>query len=250
MVLLIIKLYIIMTNKFLKGDYLKIKFVAFIGAVALMLSALTTSLMAFSFGVGGSFGATHVEIDGTETLKTSSATQTAKEDAQAPLGSAYAQMIVGEGTFGEGNGFAIGYEHIFGQGKRSQKTDNVTDVRADEVSATGSQYAEVVFKNFHNVFVETPGFTVLGLYLKAGWADMDIITNEDLVTQGTWPDASSDGPMYGFGFKKSAGGFQVKTEFSYTDWDKISISSSSDTASTIDATPEQWSFKFGVGYNF
>ena len=215
-----------------------------------MLSALTTSLMAFSFGVGGSFGGTHIEVEGTETLKTSNATQAAKEDAQAPLGSAYAQIIVGEGYFGEGNGFALGYEHIFGEGSKKQRAEGVIDLHAADAQTVGTQYAEVVFKNLNNIFLETPGFTVLGIYLKAGWADMDIVTKEDLVTGGSWGDASTDGPVYGFGFKKSAGGFQVKTEFNYTDWDKISLSSSSDTSSTIDATPEQWSVKLGVGYNF
>ena len=48
--------------------------------------------------------------------------------------------------------------------------------------ATGKTSASL-FKNFHNVFVETPGFTVLRLYLKAGWADMDIITKSVAINQ-------------------------------------------------------------------
>ena len=55
-----------------------------------------------------------------------------------------------------------------------------------------------------------------------------------------------------FGFKKSAGGFQVKTEFNYTDWDTLSLTNTGTDAGSnkITVAPEQWSGKLTIGYNF
>ena len=55
-----------------------------------------------------------------------------------------------------------------------------------------------------------------------------------------------------FGFKKSVGGIQIKTEFNYTDWDDITLTNIGTDAGAekITASPENWAFKFGIGYNF
>ena len=74
----------------------KTKFVAVVGALGLLASTYMTPLMAFSFGVGGAFGGAHFEVDGSETMNTSSRKLTRKKDFQAALASAYAQIIIGE----------------------------------------------------------------------------------------------------------------------------------------------------------
>ena len=243
---------------------IRTKFVAAVGALGLLASAYMTPLMAFSFGIGGSFGGAHIEVDGSETMNTSSRKLTRKKDFQAVLASAYAQIIVGEDMFGEGNGFALGYEQGFGEGSVSEETqhgqtgtDSNSSARTNITSTvgattSGTQRAEGVLKNLNTVFIETPGFTPLGIFVKAGWSEMDIITKEDLYTGGTFGDGAVDGSMWGFGFKKSAGGLQVKTEFAYTDWDTLSLSNTGTDAgsSTVTATPEQWSGKLTIGYNF
>ena len=65
-------------------------------------------------------------------------------------------------------------------------------------------------------------------------------------------DATVDGSVVGFGFKKSAGGFQVKTEVSYTDWDTISLNNTgTDAGSTkVTGTPEHWAATVGIGWIF
>ena len=243
------------------------KFVAAVAAVGLLAGAYATPLMAFSFGVGGSFGGSLIEIDGSQTMnhRTADTKMTRKKDLQAVLASAYAQIIVGEDMFGEGNGFALGYEQGFGEGKVAEtiKHGQAGDTGGNSSARTninsiiggiesGDQRAEGILKNLNTVFIETPGFTPLGIFLKAGWSEMDIITNEDLYTGGTYGDGAVDGSMWGFGFKKSAGGFQVKTEFNYTDWDTLSLTNTGTDAgaSKVTVAPEQWSGKLTIGYNF
>ena len=232
----------------------KIKIAAVAGALGGFLNLYATPVMAFGFGIGGTFGGAHVEATGTETMNTSSATKDRSKDAQTALASGYAQIIVGDSYFGEGNGFAVGIQHFFGEASMSETKVTTRTNIIDAVGATesGTQYANVVFSDLRNIFIETPGFTPLGIYLKAGWAEMDITTQEDLYTGGTFGDASVDGSVVGFGFKKAAGGFQIKTEYNYTDWDSISLSNTGTDAgsSKVTATPEHWTVSVGIGYIF
>ena len=231
---------------------------ASLAAATLMLAGFTTSASAISFGFGVTGGGTHMEATGTETLKkgegngNAGATQSATNDGQGMLSSAYGQVIFMEDTFGEGNGFAIGYEHVWGEAKVSGTSANVIDAHAVDTTTQGNNYAEGVISDLNTIFIETPGFTPLGLYLKAGYAEMDVTTNEALDTGGSYGNTTADGVVYGFGFKKAAGGFQVKTEFNYTEWDSISLSNNATVAGgdNITADVENWTAKFGIGYLF
>ena len=37
-----------------------------------------------------------------------------------------------------------------------------------------------MIENINTMYIETPGFTPLGIFLKAGWSEMDVRTKEDL----------------------------------------------------------------------
>ena len=241
----------------------RIKLTAAAAALALLGSTITTSAIAVewgSVGFGASFGGAHVEATGAQTVyrgigaTTPTAETDTKEDAQGVIASAHVQITLGDQWFGKGNGFALGVERIFGEATDKKTVSTTSDIKgsATGVSSAGVQLTKVTMKNFNTIFIETPGFTPLGIYLKAGWSEMDIITGEELYTGGSYGDASVDGAVVGFGFKKSAGGFQVKTEFNYTDWDNVTLTNNGVDASvkSITATPELWSAKFGIGYNF
>jgi len=221
--------------------------VKLIGATTgFFLLAQTTSVMAFSFGVGVTGGAAVLEASGTETLRTNGSTTKKSKRAGSAIGSGYAQVQFG-------SGWTLGAEYFAGgvtlKGKRSEKYDlrNVT-------SETGDQIAKARTENLISWYAETPGFTRLGLYAKAGYSEFDIKTRENLVTQGTYDDQSGDGWMYGIGFKQGdpEGGMQVKFEVSYTDFDSITFTNSSDSTgnSTIKVEPELWQGKLAIGYNF
>ena len=225
--------------------------VALLGAAAILVTS-ATSLMAFSFGVGVVGGGTHLEATGTETTRTDTgqnagATESATEDGQGVFTSAYAQIQVG-------SGWTLGVDYIFGEVKLDGKSCGIDDLLVDNATnAAGCNKAEAILDNHFTVYAETPGFTPLGLFLKVGYADMDVTTNEELFTGGTYGNASMNGTVGGIGFKHGDpdGGFQTKLEFLYADYDKIEIASSSSSSGTkVSADPETWSVKFGIGYNF
>ena len=227
---------------------------ALIGAIGFLTSVFVTPSAAFSVGAGVTGGGAYFEATGTETLRTSGTTQNAKEDATAVIGSVYIQALVGEEMFGEGNGFVIGFENFMGEGKFSGTSQEICDIRGSDTGAclTGNNYAEAVVDNFRTYYVESP--TLLGIYLKAGISQMDVKSNEELATGGSYGNVGDvEGEMVGFGFRTPAsGGFQVKSDFTYTDWDSLSVNNTADSTgtSTVSMQPEAWAARLSIGYNF
>lgn len=227
-------------------------------AAMLISIGMTASAMAVTFGIGFSGGGTHVDATGTEVMNTSSDKSSAQEEAASPLGTVWAQVIVGESYFGEGNGFAIGYDHFFGEtGFEAKERLDASDTQKNGKELVNiTQYAKAHLSDLNTIFIETPGFTPLGIYLKAGLSSIDVTTSEELPTGGSYGNAGIDGTTYGFGFKKASGGMQVKTEFNYTDWDDLRLNNGNaggddaGGANYIDVDMENWAFKFSIGYNF
>lgn len=226
----------------------KKKFAALIGALGIMVSAYATPSMAVSLGFGATGGYTNVDAEGTEILNGQTVASNGQENLDGPMASIYAQITVGEEQFGEGNGFVLGYDMGLGEASAKVVRSGQINKLAPEASEEGSFRGEARVSNLNTIYFETPGFTTAGLYARIGWSELDVETSEDLLTDDTIGDGSMDGTTYGFGFKKSLSGFQVKTEFNYTDFDTLSLTSGSGTVYT--ATPEVWAAKIGIGYNF
>ena len=243
---------------------LKSKLTALVGAAGIILATLTTPLLAgeyISIGGGVSGGATVVSVTGEEKMLQSGDLNKATETGEAPLGSAYYELSFFDGWFEDRwgtSGFTIGYEHIWGEAKIKKLRENIMDVYGTGNTAVnvGNNYMEASFENLRTMYIETPGITPLGFYLRYGTSEMDIKTHEEMATGASYGDTSTDAETYGFGFKKAGGGFLIKTEFNYTDWDSVTLSSthsgpgSTGGADQVSATPENVSAKFTVGYRF
>jgi len=216
------------------------KLLSIAGAVALMLGLYASPLMAFGVSIGGTLGAAHVEASGQEYMNVgASDTVTAghKMDKEALVNtaSAHAEIIVGEGMFGENNGFALGYRHYFGEGNIEHVKDQGTRGNITNGATTGSASGDIQGKatldGLNTIYLETPGFTPLGIFLKIGQSSMDVTTDETVYTGATYGDTSVDGNMWGFGFKKaSESGLQFKIEVTHTDWDPITLTNSDSNA--------------------
>ena len=226
----------------------KKKLAAFVGALGIMASVYATPATAISLGFGASGGFANVDAEGTETLNGQSTASNGQENLESATGSVYAQITVGEGRFGEGNGFVLGYDMGIGEASAKVERSGQINLRAADASDEGTFLGEATVSNFNTIYIESPAFTTAGIYLRLGWSEMDVDTSEDLLTNDSVGNGSMDGYTYGFGFKKSLSGFQVKTEFNYTDYDKLSLTSTSGTKYT--ASPEVWAARIGLGYNF
>ena len=235
----------------------KMKIAALAGALGLILSVLATPLMAMSFGIGVSGAGAYLEATGKETLKPDGATGVSDVTNHNLsniffMPSVYVQVTIGEEKFGDKNGFVLGIEHLPGSHQIGSKTTNKTDKLEIDSTTTGSNHAEAELSNHSTIYIESPGFTGLGLFLKAGYTEVTVQTNESLMTGSEYGDQTINATTLGGGFKGThESGISLKLVYEYTDYDNISIASTgSDVASTVTADADTQAVKLSLGYNF
>jgi len=224
----------------------KIKLAAVLGAGAIFIGAFTTPLMAGSFGIGVSGLGILAETDGTETLKSSSVKTTKKGvNGVGAVAAGYLQY-----TFGD-NGFVFGLEKIPGSATLGSNSVSKTQLTGTAEATTGvTQTAKAKISNHVGAYIETPSFG--GLYLKAGYSEVDLTTQESLGTGAAYPDATMDGTTIGIGFRgTSESGIHVKFAVERTDFGSVTLKSTgSDAVTTINADVETYGARLSIGYNF
>lgn len=227
----------------------KLKLTAIVAALTFALSTITAPLMAANIGVGVSTAYTDLETSGTETLKSSSATQSTSVDTVVNIPSVFIQVEVA--------GWVLGVEHI----PVEAVLGSAKTTRGDKLKGTADaapnvdQIVQAEVENHNTWYIETPGYGLSegnGVYLMAGFTEFDIKTNETLGTGAAYPDVTVDGTTYGLGVKQTFdSGLFLKAIATYTEYDDISIASTgSDAATTITADLESTAAKLSLGYNF
>ena len=215
------------------------------GAVGILLIALTTSVLAGGWGIGVTGNQAYFSTTGTETLKTNSTKTTGTVDNDVMVPSVYMEYT------GDA-GWVIGLDYVPGNATLGAKTTTRTDKLTDGTGSTVTQKAEADVSDHWTVYAETPAWTALGLYLKAGYTEVTVETNENLGTGAAYGNADVSASVVGLGMKRSFGNNAlIKLEGTYTDYDSISLSSTgSDVATTIVAEPEAYAVRLSLGYSF
>jgi len=235
--------------KVLKRIFLSFAFLGFI----------SSNVLAGSIGVGVTGMGVFNELSGEETMK---AGTKAKKDGVGVWGAAaggYVQYMFGD------SGFVVGVEVI--PGKVQSKVHGkkfVSNIHGAVLSGTETDWveasalagssvtntAQIEIDNYRQAYVETPAF--YGLFLKAGYAQLDINTLEKLDTGSSYGDVSLDGTVLGIGFRgTSENNLHMKISYEQTDWDNISLTSSgSDVNSTVTADIDTYAAKVSLGYQF
>ena len=227
-----------------------------VGAFIILVSALTAPLMAGSIGIGLKGEVLYATATGEEFLKTTTANAAENNGKYHNNYGAAASGFV-QYTF-QDDGFVIGisripYETSLGKIDKTRHDNLATYTEALRI--TTPQHVEAALKNHTTYYFETPGFgagSSGGLYLTGGWTSADLLTQEDLGTGSSYPDAEVDGYTIGLGWKSGTdSGILAKIAAEYTDYEDIQLKSTgSDTSSTIDATLDTYSITMSVGYSF
>jgi hypothetical protein len=229
---------------------LRNKLVGMLSAAGICLAALVTPALAGSLGAGIGIHGLFFETDGSETLYDSSVvTKRNNENGAGIAASAYLQYMFGE------SGFVIGIQQIpgsvtLGEGIKEGKID-VTDTTETQTTVTNIAKAKV--ENHFGAYIETPAF--FNLFLKAGYSELDVITEENLGTGQSYGDATINAVSYGIGFRgTSESGIHVKLVAERTDYDQIVIkgtgADAANTGHTITADPESYGLTLSLGYQF
>ena len=127
-----------------------------------------------------------------------------------------------------GDRLAIGVDYV----PTALETDQVETAKHDKTSsATASSVTNKVQVDFEDL---TTVYVAVNLsdsmYVKAGLAMVDVITNESLGTGSKYGNADLDGAIVGFGTNKTLdNGMFIRTEASYMTFDGASITSGDNT---------------------
>ena len=211
--------------------------------------ALTGASYAGGFGVGVAGSLAQVEASGSETTTAgdiaggAANTNSSSVDSLAGIASIFLDYEFD-------SGLVVGLSHVPGTADVSDSTHSRTEtaqgVSGTDADGSVTRTADAEVENFTTVYVEYP---VGSMFVKGGYSSIDVNTTENAVTDsGTYGNASLDGLTLGFGFNGSLGDYFTKTTFEYTDFEDLSLTSS--TGNKIEANLDVTQLKFAIGKRF
>ncbi len=214
---------------------------------------LSTSAFAGSFGIGVSGTAASVSASGTETTPAGSETDTSVIKATAGNQVMFGSVFV-EYNFLDSERFTLGIDYIPGEADINSSKLSRTDAASADGNAQGGIRSANASISDHVTYY---GEFVLGagIYAKAGFAQVDIKTDDTSTATGTigkYPDKTLDAWTYGIGQKGNLGknGF-YKVEGFITDYDNFSATSTGGVnANTVSAELDVVGASLKVGVKF
>ena len=226
----------------------KLKFTSLLSALILVASTTMSPVLAGSFGIGASIQAGAVDMSGTETLATT-ALKNGKDKAVG-FGSAsgYVQYMFGE------DGFVFGYERTPGKVELGEETvDNKNDVQTPDQTTKVTNTAKGHLNDHSALYIESPSLG--GLFVKAAYNSVTLITEETLGTGSTYGNQDINGTTIGAGFRgTSESGIHMKITGEVTNYDTINLTGASGdgsgTENKIAIDADTYAIKFSLGYNF
>ena len=206
-----------------------------------------------------SAASTYLSVDGQEDVAAVTAgTQLAKTNKKSLNRNVVIPSVFLEYGDIAGTGLSLGIDYIPLKADIASNTFNRTDT---ETSQTGEEGATSVSQrnnanaslNDHiTVYVTAP---VMGMYVKAGWAHVDVVTEDKLMTGTKYGDTSIDGLVLGLGAETDVGGNGfLRAEATFTDYDTVNLTgtgqTTGQTANKIKADLDATAVKFSFGYKF
>lgn len=206
--------------------------------------ALTGVSYAGSLGIGVSGGLIQAEASGTETTGVGTvAGGTANTNSQnVSAASGIASFFV---DYRFDNGWALGYETVPGSADISDehvRAETAQGISGTDASGAVTRKVKAEVENFNTAYIEMP---MGSFYAKLGFSQIDVNTIDTAVTDsGVYGNKTIDGVTYGLGLRGTLGSFDTKTAIEVTDFDDISLSSS--TNNSIKADVDVTTLKFSI----
>tara|TARA_B100001540_G_scaffold227740_1_gene201912 strand:- start:251 stop:919 length:669 start_codon:yes stop_codon:yes gene_type:complete len=217
-----------------------------IGLVIAMFSIGTVSAeTSVSIGISGNaalFAATATETDqGTHGTTTDGDEKNSESDF---MGAAYGSVFV-EGGFGP---VMIGIDYV----AQDLDTETVSSVFDDKTTTdTSSKKTNTVKVSFNDLTTVYAGFKIGNAYVKAGVLSVDVKTEENLGTGGSYGDTSLDGTLVGVGASHTLdNGVFLRAEASYMEFDGVELTSTSGSQKISLDSLDGVSGKFSIGKTF
>jgi hypothetical protein len=211
----------------------------------------------FAVGVTGAYNmieASGTESDGTNTsgTETEASTRTKSVDNNVFTGSVFGEYSLANVSYAD-SGITFGIRYTPGAADVSDSVFSRTDTAEADTAALGDSSGEVTYKaqaeveNYINYYLDIPLYK--SMYVKAGFSQIDVNTKESGGTNtGAYGDATLDGMNYGIGVKGESGNIIWKLAYEATNYDTLSLSSTSGNKITADLDTSE--VNLSVGYKF
>ena len=130
----------------------------------------------------------------------------------------------------------------------SETTENTQG--SSDASATGVNKVQVDFENLMTLY----GTIALNenVYVKAGYMQVDVTTNETLATGGKYGNTELDGYVLGLGYNRNLDNSAfVRLEANYMEFDGATLTNTADTAKSVTADGiSGYGAKISIGKSF
>ena len=212
--------------------------------------ALTGVSLAGSYGIGVTGSLAMVSAEGSETTTAGTVaggaanTNNKSVDEDTVIGSIFVDYEADSGV-------VYGFSHVPGSAGVSDKTHSRTEtaqgVSGTDASGSVTRTADAEVENFNTLYLEYPVAT--SSYIKLGWSQIDVNTKENAITNsGVYGNDTLNGFTIGAGKNGSLGSYFTKAAIEYTDFEDLSLTST--TSNKISADLDVLEFKFGIGKRF
>ncbi len=224
-----------------------------LSAGAALLFGTVSAFSADGIGIGVALSGARISASGTEVETGSQTAEThgAAVKNNTAIGSIFAEYTKGWLTVG------LDYVPVDADVSDKTKTRNDTETSTTasptaETSTARTQSAQAQISDHLTAYVEVGS----AAYLKAGYVQVTVDTQESLGTGSTYGNADLDGVLLGVGYKGDWGSNAFyKLEGTYTNYDSLSITSGVartgvTTNNKITADLDVSQIKLGVGFRF
>lgn len=149
--------------------------------------------------------------------------------------------------------FAVGFDYV-PMGLDSDTTENVQRTGNNEsTGAPGSEVTnkvDVSFDDMRTAYIKVTAD--VGAYVKIGYTEVDVNTNENLGTGGAYGNTTLKGMMVGVGYNHNlADDMFVRVEGNLMDFDDVSLTNTNDSNKSIKANDiEGYGARISVGKSF
>ena len=127
---------------------------------------------------------------------------------------------------------------------------NEAGTGTDSGLCTQTNTIDADFEDLITVYVSMP-IPGTNAFIKAGMKSVDVITKESLDTGSAYNDTDMDGVMVGFGWTAEVGeGVFIRAAADYTDFDDLSLTSTTNSDNVVEASLEGVSASLSIGKSF
>ena len=216
------------------------------------MKKILISIFALLFSYSMASAAVNVGVSMSAGAFTASGTEdeNGEKSSEDATGTAGYGSIFFEKTLGEK--LTLGLDYVPSSLDTETAETVVDDIKGSGETAT-SQNTNTIKASFEDLTTLYLNFNINeNLYLKAGMAQVDVVTKENLATGSSYGDGDMDGTVFGLGYHNEFGnGMFIRFEGQYMDLGSLSLTSTTNSDNTVtldDLTGATGSVKIGKSF--